>query len=159
MRPEIERKFLVTGDGWRTGAVPVVIRQGYLADTNRASIRIRVAGDRGFLTVKSRPAAAARLTRAEYEYEIPVADANAMLDSLCPGPLIEKVRHTVRHAGTAWVVDVFAGDNAGLIVAEVELEREDQPVALPDWVGEEVTSDSRYLNVNLARAPFRSWRR
>ena len=154
MRREIERKFLVTGNGWREGATASVIRQGYLcADADR-SVRIRVSGERGFLTIKGKSVGA---VRAEYEYDIPLEDAHDLLDALCAKPLIEKTRHEVRHDGLLWVVDVFEGENAGLVVAEIELEREDQDVTLPDWVGTEVTDDPRYLNANLGSHPYSRW--
>ncbi len=154
MRTEIERKFLVTGDDWRAGAVATPIRQGYLAADSDRSVRVRVSGARAYLTIKG---TLSGFTRSEYEYEIPVADAHDLLDGLCLRPLIEKTRYAVRHAGTEWVIDAFTGDNAGLIVAEVELESEDQAVDLPPWVGAEVTDDPRYLNVNLARHPYSAW--
>ncbi len=154
MGTEIERKFLVRGDGWREGATATPIRQGYLHATKAISIRVRRAGGQAYLTVKGTQVGA---TRAEYEYGIPVDDAEAMLDALCRRPLIEKVRHIVVHRGLTWEVDVFEGENAGLIVAEVELDSEDQDVALPDWIGPEVTHDPRYLNVNLAKNPYSRW--
>jgi adenylate cyclase len=154
MAIECERKFLVTSDAWRAGARPVTIRQGYLADAGHVAVRVRIAGDRAFLTVKG---GRLGISRLEFEYGIPVADADAML-ALCQRPLIEKVRYVLDHAGREWVVDVFEGDNAGLVVAEVELERPDEPFAMPEWAGAEVTTDSRYLNVNLGRHPYRAWR-
>lgn len=154
MGTEIERKFLVRGDAWREGATAEPIRQGYLHATKDISIRVRRTGGHAFLTVKGSQVGA---TRAEYEFEIPVDDAEAMLGALCQRPLIEKVRHTLDHRGVTWEVDVFEGENAGLIVAEVELDSEDQNVALPQWVGAEVTNDPRYLNVNLAKNPYSRW--
>ncbi len=158
MRAEIERKFLVTGDSWRAAALGTAIRQGYLANEGPATVRVRVAGETGYLTIKGRPGGGRGLARAEYEYEIPVDEAHALIDSLCLRPLIEKTRYAVEHNGWEWVVDVFAGDNEGLIVAEIELEAEDDVVPLPGWVGTEVTDDPRYLNVNLAKTPFIQWR-
>jgi CYTH domain-containing protein len=154
MGTEIERKFLVRGDAWREGAAAKPIRQGYLHATKDISIRVRRTGEQAYLTVKGSQVGA---TRAEYEYEIPVDDAEDMLDTLCQRPLIEKVRHTLVHRGATWEVDVFEGENAGLIVAEVELDSEDQDVALPQWIGPEVTHDPRYLNVNLAKNPYSRW--
>ncbi len=152
MAVEIERKFLVTGTAWQQ--VPgVVYRQGYLNRDKARTVRVRVAGDLAFLTIKGVSVGA---TRAEFEYPIPLADAQALL-SLCDGPLIEKTRHVLTHAGTVWEVDVFAGDNAGLVVAEVELASEDQAFVRPDWLGEEVTQDARYFNSNLATHPYRHW--
>lgn len=154
MAVECERKFLVVGDSWRRGAVGTLIRQGYLSERQQTAVRVRIAGEQGFLTIKSGDNG---LIRAEYEYPIPLTDAEEMLDRLCARPLIEKVRYAVNHQGHAWVVDEFMGDNQGLLVAEIELDRVDQPFALPDWAGREVTDDPRYLNVNLARHPFSRW--
>jgi CYTH domain-containing protein len=151
---EIERKYLPKGDGWRNAAGPgVVVRQGYLA-SGACTVRVRVKGDNGYITVKGPTTGA---SRAEYEYPIPIEDARAMLDSLCATPLIEKTRYVVRHAGLSFEIDEFHGENAGLVLVEVELESEDQKIELPEWVGEEVTSDSRYYNSNLARNPFCRW--
>jgi len=154
VRQEIERKFLVVGDSWRGRATATAIRQGYLCSEKTRSVRVRIAGDRGTLTIKGSATGAAR---AEYEYEIPLADAEELLDRLCEQPLIEKTRYVVVDAGNVWEIDVFAGDNAGLIVAEVELEDEGQHVDLPAWIGEEITGDPRYLNANLFRHPFSRW--
>jgi adenylate cyclase len=150
---EIERKFLVRGTGWKSAAA-VHIRQGYLNRDKSRTVRVRTAGERAYLTVKG---ASVRASRAEFEYEIPMADAQEML-ALCDGPIIEKMRHVILHQGLRWEVDEFFGDNAGLIVAEIELERADQPVPLPDWIAEEVTEDPRYFNSNLATTPYKAWR-
>jgi CYTH domain-containing protein/GNAT superfamily N-acetyltransferase len=154
MSKEIERKFLVIGDGWKAGAHHERFRQGYLLAQPGRTVRVRVAGQHAWLTVKGMRAG---LARDEYEYEIPVADADHMLDALCEKPLIEKTRYFVPYANELWEVDEFAGDNAGLVVAEVELEDARQAVALPPWVGQEVTDDPRYYNANLVRLPFRLW--
>jgi CYTH domain-containing protein len=155
MRTEIERKFLVRGDGWRrAGAKAKPIHQGYLYADDDISIRVRRTGEHAYLTVKGTQVGA---TRAEYEYEIPVGDAQDMLKSLCQPPLIEKVRHSLVRGDVTWEIDVFEGANAGLIVAEVELESEDQRLDLPEWIGQEVTDDPRYLNANLAKKPFSQW--
>lgn len=151
---EIERKFLVTDDGWRGAWPHTAIRQGYLTTDDTTTVRVRVDGARATLTVKGEGAGA---VRAEYEYAVPVEHGREML-ALCKPPLIEKVRHRVPYGGLMWEVDVFAGDNAGLVVAEVELSAPDQPVTLPPWVGREVTDDVRYRNSYLARHPFRGWR-
>lgn len=152
MGVEIERKFLVKGEPWL--AVPgVAYRQGYLNRDKARTVRVRIAGKTAFLTVKGQSVGA---TRAEFEYPIPMEDAKALL-ALCDGPLIEKTRYLLDHAGTRWELDVFAGDNAGLVVAEVELESEDQVFARPDWLGEEVTQDVRYFNSNLAQHPYCRW--
>jgi CYTH domain-containing protein len=152
MAEEIERKFLVTGDGWRA-ATGSVFRQGYLSTVRERTVRIRLVGDRGFLTVKGVTVGA---TRAEFEYPIPADDAAELLD-LCEQPIIHKTRHAVEHDGLTWEVDEFHGVNEGLVVAEVELESEEQQIALPDWVGDEVTDDPRYFNANLIAHPFSAW--
>jgi adenylate cyclase len=152
MGVEIERKFLVQGDGWKTSS-GVLYRQGYLNRDKNRTVRVRIAGDAAFLTVKGVSVGA---TRAEFEYAIPLADAEGLL-TLCDGPLVEKSRHLVRVEGTLWEVDEFAGANAGLVVAEVELAAEDQPFARPEWLGQEVTHDVRYFNSNLATTPYAMW--
>ncbi|MFC3443282.1 CYTH domain-containing protein [Sphingobium rhizovicinum] len=141
---EIERKFLVVGDGWRQSADGGrALRQGYIVREGKVSVRIRLAGDRGWITLKS---ARAGMVRDEFEYEIAAGEAADMLDRLCSGPVIEKTRYKVPHGGWLWDVDVFAGAAAGLVLAEVELDAADARVDLPDWVGREVTDDPRYRN-------------
>lgn len=155
MATEIERKFLVKGDSWRDAVLSQErIMQGYLANNQNATVRVRVKGEGAFLTIKG---ATQGISRSEFEYPIPVEDAEAMLAELPVSPPIDKVRYLVRHGDRVWELDVFAGDNAGLVMAELELEREDQPVELPDWAGDEVSADPRYYNVNLARHPFKHW--
>lgn len=152
---EIERKFLLANDRWR-GEVhgSRVMRQGYLGGTDgRASIRVRVQADVAHLNVKAAVIGAAR---AEYEYAIPMSDALEMLDRLCIG-CIDKTRHEVLRDGLTWEIDEFHGDNAGLVVAEVELEDAAQIFARPDWLGREVTDEQRYYNHSLSLAPFQSW--
>ncbi len=154
MGREIERKFLVNGDGWRDGAdAGTVMQQGYLSTVPERTVRVRRAGDRAWLTIKGRSEGAAR---AEFEYAIPVADARQLLQ-LCEPTIIAKTRHRVEHAGRTWEVDVFAGENAPLVLAEVELEDEDAAVARPGWVGPEVTDDHRYQNASLSREPYARW--
>ena len=154
MGKEIERKFLVRGDGWRSLVKGAACRQGYLNSAKERTVRIRTIDERAFLTIKGLTVGA---TRAEYEYEIPVADCDAMLDALAEKPIIEKKRYKVPFAGLTWEIDEFFGDNAGLIVAEVELEGEMQIFEKPDWVGEEVTADPRYFNSNLINHPYSKW--
>lgn len=155
MATEIERKFLVRDDSWRAAVERSrPMRQGYLPGLETASVRVRLDGDRALLNIKS---ATLDVTRQEYEYPIPVADAEEILDTLCARPLIEKTRHFVPHAGHVWEVDVFSGDNAGLVVAEVELAHPDDAPELPPWVGEEVSADPRYYNVSLVRHPYKDW--
>lgn len=153
MGKEIERKFLVTGDAWKSGESSDY-RQGYLTVDRERTVRVRIAGDRAFLTIKG---ITENATRSEFEYPIPVADASEMLDHLCLRPLIEKRRYLVEHEGMTWEVDRFYGENEGLVVAEVELDDENQAFSKPDWIGEEVTSDPRYYNANLVDAPYSSW--
>jgi adenylate cyclase len=155
MAIEIERKFLVTGESWREAVTRSVrFRQGYVPTTDRASVRVRLEGDRARLNIKS---ATLDVTRLEFEYEIPVEEAEEMLERLCDKPLIEKTRHYVPHEGHVWEVDVFEGDNEGLVVAEIELSAVDEKFARPAWLGEEVSDDERYYNVCLVRHPFKEW--
>ncbi|MFG1360835.1 CYTH domain-containing protein [Xanthobacter pseudotagetidis] len=151
MSVEVERKFLVTSDAWRADARACRIRQGYLCLGEDATVRVRLADQDAFITVKSRTEG---ISRAEYEYKIPFADGAAMLETLCTRPIIEKTRHFVDHAGKTWTIDVFEGENRGLVVAEIELKHPDEAVDLPSWAGEEVTSDPRYRNSALVNAPL-----
>lgn len=150
MAIEIERKFLVDGTRWQPNTAGVRYRQGYLCPGAGITVRVRVAGSQAFLTVKG---PCSGYARAEYEYPVPVADAEAMLADLCQKPLIEKIRYRIEHAGHTWEVDVFLGDNTGLILAEIELESEATDFALPAWVGKEVSGDPRYFNSALAHTP------
>jgi adenylate cyclase len=154
MGREIERKFLVRNEGWRSDAPGVRFRQGYLSTDPEREVRVRLAGDRAFLTIKGKAAGAAR---DEFEYPLPVAEAGGILESLCLRPLIEKTRFRIDHGGRTWEVDVFDGENRGLVLAEVELGSEDEEVALPEWAGEEVTDVRRYKNASLVARPYRSW--
>jgi len=153
MGTEIERKFLVREGPWREAAAETY-RQGYLSTVKERTVRVRTINDKGYLTVKGVSVGASRL---EFEYEIPVADADELLDSLCEKPLIEKKRYKLDHGGLTWEIDVFFGDNEGLIVAEVELQSEDQIFERPEWVREEVTNDPRYFNANLISNPYSNW--
>ncbi|MBD2461630.1 CYTH domain-containing protein [Oscillatoria sp. FACHB-1407] len=154
MAVEIERKFLVKGDAWRSLGQGKLYRQGYLASTQQRTVRVRVAGDRAYITIKGKSSG---IARSEYEYEIPLGDAIEMLENLCDRPLIEKIRYRIDYQGLLWEVDEFMGENHGLIMAEVELADVDQSVVLPEWIGEEVSADPRYYNSNLAKHPFQSW--
>ena len=152
MPTEIERKYLVKGDGWRASATDhVPMRQGYFQTGPGSTVRVRIEGERAVLTIKGPTVG---ISRAEYEYEIPLGDARQMLDIFCEGRQVEKVRHYVSHAQKTWEVDVFEGANQGLVLAEVELERADEEVDVPKWIGEEVSHDSRYRNACLARQPM-----
>jgi adenylate cyclase len=152
---EIERKFRIANDAWRQQIrSSTLLRQGYLANTARASVRVRLAGDEAWLSVKAMTPGRAR---AEYEAAIPTDDANDMLARLCEGPLIEKWRHIVIHDGNEWEIDEFLGENAGLVIAELELDCEQEQFASPSWLGEEVTHDERYYNFKLSQHPWRRW--
>lgn len=152
MAIEIERKFLVVGEGWRTTA-GVLMCQGYLNRDPARTVRVRLAGDAAYLTIKG---AGVGIARAEFEYAIPRVDGEAML-TMCDGPILRKVRHEVWYAGMMWEVDEFQGDNAGLVVAELELETEDQSFECPAWLGAEVSGDARYFNSQLAVRPYKTW--
>lgn len=154
MGKEIERKFLLKGDAWRDLAQGTMYRQGYLNSAKERTVRVRTVGDKAFLTIKGITVGA---TRAEYEYEIPFADCNALLDNLAEKPLIEKKRYKIKQGEFVWEIDEFFGDNKGLVVAEVELTSEDQAFPKPEWVGDEVTGDPRYFNSNLIKHPFTKW--
>lgn len=153
MGTEIERKFLVTDDTWRIGE-PTLYLQGYLNRDKHRTVRVRIAGSEAMLTVKGITIGA---SRAEYEYSIPLADAEEML-KLCDGPLIEKRRWILPFANCIWEIDEFFGDNEGLIVAEIELGHEKQDFEMPSWIGKEVTYDDRYFNSNLTNAPYSTWK-
>lgn len=152
MAIEIERKFLVHGDTWRD-APAVFYSQGYLSRAKERTVRVRIAGEEAFLTIKGVTTGA---SRAEFEYPIPLWDARNLL-ALCEQPLIEKYRRKILYEGFVWEVDEFLGDNAGLVIAEIELPTEDAIFSKPVWAGVEVTSDSRYYNSNLAIQPYSRW--
>ena len=155
MATEIERKFLVKGDEWRRSvANSLQFKQGYLAGTVSSSVRVRIEGDNAYLNIKS---AILGIKRQEHEYAIPLQDAAEMLSNLCEKPLVEKRRSFVKHDGRTWEIDEFEGENEGLIVAEIELNHENEELNLPDWLGEEVSEDVRYYNVNLVKKPYKSW--
>lgn len=152
---EIERKFLLKNDSWRNQvSSSAKIRQGYLAPVSKASVRVRLDGERANINIKS---ATLGVRRMEYEYSIPVDEAMELLDQLCQTPQINKTRFKVEYAGHIWEIDEFYGDNDGLIVAEIELDHESEAFEKPEWLGEEVSGDARYYNVNLAKHPFKNW--
>ncbi len=155
MAVEIERKFLVASAAWRDNVdSSVAMVQGYIAETETCSIRVRVAGDRAWISFKGLTIGA---RRSEFEYAVPADEAREMLALYCGGRVIEKTRHHLRCGDHTWEIDEFDGANTGLIVAEVELECEDEQVSLPAWVGEEVTHDPRYYNIRLVTQPFSEW--
>jgi adenylate cyclase len=156
MAIEIEHKFLLKNDEWReTADTGTRFRQGYLIGAERASVRVRIEGEGANINIKS---ATLGIRRQEYEYPIPLEDALELLDTLCEQPQIEKTRYRVPYGEHIWEVDVFAGDNEGLIVAEVELGAENEVFAMPPWAGKEVSEDTRYYNVCLVKHPFSEWR-
>jgi CYTH domain-containing protein len=154
MGVEIERKFLVSSDAWRGLGQVTFLRQAYLSAEPERTVRVRIEGERAFLTIKS---ASVGISRGEWEYPILLADAKELIDQVCIQPSIEKNRHRIEFAGLVWEVDEFFGDNAGLVVAEVELASESQVFQRPGWLGEEVSDDRRYANSNLLRHPYSQW--
>lgn len=154
MQKEIERKFLVVGDAWRSLDEGVMIRQGYLNSDKARTVRIRTVGDDAFMTVKGPTVG---ITRMEFEYPIPFDDCLAMLENLAETPVIEKKRYKIPMGNFIWEVDEFFGVNEGLIVAEIELPSEDTPFDKPDWIGEEVSGDPRYFNSSLVSHPYTTW--
>ncbi len=153
MGREIERKYLVKGDAWRGLGAAIKISQGFFHTWRGHTVRVRCYGDKGYVTFKTRRA----FTRKEFEYNIPLEEAKEMLHTMCDQPLVEKTRHEALVDGRLWTIDEFYGVNAGLIIAEVELESEQQSPALPDWVGREVTGVPSYYNDYLANNPYITW--
>ena len=152
---EIERKFLVRNEGWRPQAgAGQPMRQGYIGGMDKASVRVRQAGDRAWLNIKG---ATLGIQRREYEYQIPLDDGAEILAELCSGALIEKTRFEVPVGDHVWEIDVFEGANAGLVVAEIELESPEEDFQRPDWLGEEVSGDPRYYNACLVDRPWSEW--
>ncbi len=155
MATEIEHKFLLRDDRWRQQVErSTQIRQGYLMSDARCSVRLRTADDKGYLNIKS---GTLGIQRSEYEYPVPLSEAEEMLNTLCEKPLLEKTRHFVPIGKHLWEIDEFFGDNVGLIVAEIELSHPGEPFECPDWVGEEVSHDIRYYNSQLVKYPYKAW--
>lgn len=152
---EIERKFLVNNDNWKIGTQGELIRQGYLSLHPARNVRVRIEDDQAYMTIKGSQTG---ISRKEWEYSIPVEDAEDFLENLCEKPLIEKRRYRISYEGMLWEVDEFFGDNAGLVIAEIELESEDQQFKKPGWIGDEVTYDSHYYNANLIQYPYAMWK-
>jgi adenylate cyclase len=153
---EIERKFLLIGDAWRENARGILLRQGYISSQPERTVRVRTSHDQGYLTVKGKTTG---ITRCEFEYPIPFEEANILLYQLCKQPILEKIRYQVDYKGFKWEIDEFLGDNAGLFIAEIELEAEDHFFAKPEWAGQEVSGDTRYFNSSLSRNPFLHWKK
>lgn len=156
MALEIERKYLVDLEKLGTLKNGTRIKQGYLSTNKDAVVRVRVKNDKAYLTIKGSNIG---VTRLEFEYEIPLIEANEMLDKLCQKPVIDKTRYLIDYENHTWELDIFYGDNEGLVVVEVELSSEDETIILPSWVKEEVTSDARYYNSNLMKHPFKDWQK
>lgn len=154
MATEIERKFLIKNEQWRGLATGVLYRQGYLSLQPERSVRVRVVGDQGYITIKGKMEGISRL---EFEYPIPAEDALTMLATLCHQPLVEKYRYRIDFDNLVWEVDEFIGVNQGLLMAEVELPKDSEQIAFPDWIGQEVTLDPRYHNSSLVTLPYTQW--
>jgi len=156
LKYEIERKFLIKNELWRNeSAESVLYRQGYLSNVKQRTVRIRTAGSRGYITIKG---TGPGIKRTEFEYEIPRNDADELLDNVCEKPLIEKTRHKIQIENHIWEIDEFHGENSGLIIAEIELENENETFQKPSWIGEEVSHDIRYFNSNLYKNPYKNWK-
>ncbi len=155
MAKEIEHKFTVKSDKYKSLATPTLYRQGYIPTTNGMTVRVRIAGEKGFVTFKDKTVG---MSRNEFEYEIPVQEAKQMLDTMCDKPQIEKYRYVIpAEQGLKWEVDEFLGDNAGLVVAEIEVPAEDTKFSLPEWIDKEVTGDKKYNNSQLCKKPYKEW--
>ncbi len=153
---EIEKKFLLANEGWRRLAQGTTYRQGYLNASKERTVRVRTIDDKGYLTIKGKSVGA---TRMEFEYEIPVTEAKTLLEELCLHPIIHKKRYTIEVDGNTWEVDEFFGENKGLLVAEIELQHEEQAFKKPSWIGKEVTTDIRYYNSLLSQHPYSKWKK
>jgi adenylate cyclase len=152
---EIERKFIVINDLWNKSVISQkVIKQGYIATTSKATVRVRLAGDQAYINIKG---STVGIRRREYEYPIPVEEAQELLEHMVTGTVIDKVRYKVRCGDHHWDLDLFQGPNQGLVVAEIELEHEDEQFEMPEWAGEEVSGDTRYYNASLVKYPFCDW--
>jgi len=156
MGKEIEHKYLVRREAWRPSRFGVLYRQGYLSSVKERVVRVRIAGEKAFMTIKG---PATGVSRPEFEYEIPVADAIIMLDQLCEKPLIEKTRYREEFDGHLWEIDDFHGDNDGLLLAEIEVASDTETFSVPPWVGAEVSDDPKYFNSNLGLNPYKKWKR
>ncbi len=156
MGVEIERKFLITSDAYQHGAEGQIYRQGYLSNDKNRVVRVRLKGNKGYLTIKG---ISQGIVRSEYEYEIPHDDAAHLLEVLCLKPIIEKTRYKISYEGHIWEVDEFHGENEGLVVAEIELSHKDEKFSKPLWIGAEVSDDYRYFNSNLTTHPYSLWKK
>ena len=154
MNIEIERKFLLLNNLWKSEAVGVHYKQAYLNEKGDNTIRVRIEGNQAKLTIKSK---ATNISRMEFEYDIPMEDAEKLF-LIAKTPAVEKYRYKIEYAGNIWEVDEFLGDNEGLVIAEIELESENQTFQKPSWIGMEISGDKRYTNANLARNPYKNWK-
>lgn len=154
MNIEIERKFLLLNNLWKSEAIGVHYKQAYLNEKGDNTIRVRIEGNQAKLTIKSK---ATNISRMEFEYDIPMEDAEKLF-LIAKTPAVEKYRYKIEYAGNIWEVDEFLGDNEGLVIAEIELKSENQPFQKPSWIGMEVSGDKRYTNANLARNPYKNWK-
>ncbi len=155
MAQEIEHKFLISNDSWKSKVhKSIKYKQGYMVSDQKRSVRIRISDNMAWINFKS---AVVGTSRSEFEYEIPLQDGIDMLKQLCEQPILEKTRYFVHHDQHLWEIDVFEGDNQGLIVAEIELNKIDESFTIPDWAGQEVTHDLRYYNNSLCKTPFNKW--
>jgi adenylate cyclase len=153
---EIEHKFLLKNNDWQLNIYKSIqYQQGYLISDNKRSIRVRISENHAWLNIKS---ASVGVSRQEYEYEIPLREAIEILNTLCEKPFIEKTRHFIKHKQHTWEIDVFYGENDGLVIAEIELGSIEESFCLPDWAGKEVTYDLRYYNNNLCKTPYYQWK-
>lgn len=152
---EIERKFLVKNDDYKKLSKGILYVQGFLSSDKERVVRVRLIGDKGFLTIKG---LSKGISRPEFEYEIPAHEAKQLLEEICIKPIIRKFRYTLSHENLTWEVDEFLDENKGLVIAEVELENENQKIILPEWISDEVTSNPAYYNSNLIKNPFRNWK-
>lgn len=151
---EIERKFLVKNNSWMKGIIPTYYCQGYIPTLNNATVRVRIGGNKAYLCIKS---SVVSISRSEFEYPIPLEEAKDILNNLCAKPLIEKNRYKLKIGNLLWEIDIFEKENKGLIIAEVELPREDYKIDLPDWILREVTGNAKYYNSMLVKFPYSQW--
>ncbi|MBN1463476.1 MAG: CYTH domain-containing protein [Paludibacteraceae bacterium] len=154
MAIEIERKFLVNSDDYKQLALPVYYKQGYLCNSPNTIVRIRIANNKGYITIKGKTCG---ISRTEFEYEIPTSEAHQLLSEMSLNKVVEKNRYKIKYAGNIWEIDEFLGENEGLIIAEIELKSENATFDKPSWIGKEVSTDSRYFNSNLSKNPFKNW--
>jgi adenylate cyclase len=155
MAIEIEKKFLLTNESWKKDSTSEIYFQGYISSGTGKTVRVRIAGEKGFLTIKGKHSG---LSRMEFEYPIPLDDAKVLLKEICEQPIIHKKRYRVEHSGFLWEIDEFYGENLGLVMAEIELENENQEFPIPEWLGREVSHDGRYYNASLRRNPYCNWK-